>query len=131
MARTSVSPLAHLHGQVSDIGGLRHAGHAENAAVSIVVQAGRLGIGAEGVLLHHPEVGAAVHLHHLRIVNHAAIDAGHGQRDADEQTETEAGECELAPRMQDVPSGQVDHLPAPASDSTTLRRLSAVISFSL
>ena len=122
---------AHLHRQVGDVGGLRHAGHAEDAAVDVVVQAGRLGVGAERVLLHHPQVRAAVVEQHLGVVHHAAIDAGHGERDPDEQSKPEAGEDELAPRVQDVAAGQADHRLAPRSAGTTLMRLPSSRSRSL
>ena len=79
--------FAHLHGEIGDIGGLRHAGHAENAAIDIVANAGRFGIGALGILLHHPQIGAAVVEQHLGVVHHAAIDARHGERHADQQAQ--------------------------------------------
>jgi hypothetical protein len=77
-------------------------------------------------LLHHPQVGAAVVEQHVRVVDHAAVDAGHRQRHADQQAQADAGEHELAPRMQDVAAGQADHGWRPASDSTTLMRLPAL-----
>jgi hypothetical protein len=43
-----------------------------------------------------------------RVVDHAAVDAGHGQRHADQQAQADAGEHELAPGMQDVAAGQAD-----------------------
>jgi hypothetical protein len=67
----------------------------------------------------------------LAVVHHAAINAGHGQRDADQQAQAQAGEDELAPGMQDVAAGQADHGATPAIRSTTLTRLRAVSAFSL
>jgi hypothetical protein len=101
--------MAHLHGQVGDVRRLRHAGHAEQPAIQVVADAGRFGIRALGVLLHHPDVGAAVGQQYPRVIDHAAIDAGHGQRGADQQAETDPGEDELAPGMQDVAAGEADH----------------------
>ncbi len=100
-------------------------GHAEDAAVEIVRQAGGFGVRAQGVLLHDPEIGAAVVEQHLGVVHHAAIDAGHGQRYADEQSEAQAGEDEAAPGMQDVAPGERDHGATPGIRSTTLTRLRA------
>ena len=80
--------FAHLHSEIGDIGGLRHAGHAENAAIHIVANAGRLGIRALGVFLHHPQISAAIVEQHLRVIHHAAIHARHGERDADQQAQT-------------------------------------------
>lgn len=110
--------VAYLHGEVGDIGGAHHAVHAEDAAPGVVVQAGCLGVGAEGILLHHPQVGAAVVEQHLGVVHHAAVDAGHGEGDADEQAESDAGEDELAPGMQDVAPGEADHERTPGRRST-------------
>ena len=53
------------------------------------------------------------------------------QRDADEQPQPHAGENKLGPGMEDVASGQADHLPDPVSAVTTLMALSAFSSFSL
>ena len=123
--------LAHLHREVGDVGGARHALHAAHGAVGVVAQAGRFGVGALRVFLHHPQVGAAVVQQHARIVDHAAVDARHRQRHADQQAQAEAREHELGPRMQDVAAGQADHGWRPASDSTTLMRMPALSSFSL
>src|SRR5690606_1621931 len=118
--------LAHLHGQVGDVGRTRHALHAGDAAPHVVMHAGRFGIGAEGVLLHHPQVGAAVVEQRAGGVHHAAIDAGHGQRDPDQQAEAKAGEHELAPAVQDVASGEADHGATPTMRSTTSMPLAAL-----
>jgi hypothetical protein len=123
--------LAHLHGEVGDVGGARHALHAAHGAVGVVAQAGRLGVGTLRVFLHHPQVGAAVVEQHVRVVDHATVDAGHRQRHADQQAQAEAREHKLGPRMQDVAAGQADHGWRPASDSTTLMRVPALSSFSL
>ena len=122
---------ADLHGQVGDIGRLRDARHGADAAPQVVGDARGLGVGAEGVALHHPQVGAAVVEQDPAVVDHAAIDAGHGQGDADEQAEPDAGEDELAPGVQDVAPGQADHGATPGRRSTTLIRLPAPSAFSL
>jgi hypothetical protein len=59
--------------------------------------------------LDHPHIRAAVVEQGLCIVNHAAIDSGHRQRDSDQQAEPHASEDELAPAMQDIAAGKADH----------------------
>ena len=110
---------ADLHGQIGHIGSLLHAGHGTDAAPLVIGDAGRFGIGAEGVLLHHPQICATVVQQNLAVIDHSAVDARHGQGDTDQQAEADAGEDELSPGMQDVASGQADHSAAPASRSTT------------
>ncbi len=122
---------ADLHREVGHVGGLRDARQPEQTAIDVVVHAGGLGIRAERVLLHDPDVGAAVVEQHLGVVDHAAVDACHGERDADEQPEPQPRQDELAPRVQDVPAGQADHGAAPRSAGTTVTRLPSSRSRSL
>ena len=126
-----VAILAHLHGEVGDIGRLQHPGQRHNAAPGAVVHAGWLGIGAQRALLHHPDVGTAVVQQRAAIVHHAAVHTGHGQRHANQQAQADTGEDKLAPGMQDVAPSQADHRAAPAMRSTTLSVLRAFSTFSL
>ncbi len=123
--------LAYLHGQVGHVGGLGDARHREDAAVDVIVEAGRLRVGTQGVLLHHPEVGTTVVEQRLAVIHHAPVHAGHDQGHADQQTQADAGEDELAPGMQDVAAGQADHCGTPGICSTTWMRLCVVSAFSL
>ena len=101
--------LAHLHGEIGNAGRASYARHSANAAPDIVVEARRLGIGAEGVFLHHPEIGAAVVEQGLGVIHHAAINAGHGQGDPNQQPKPHAGKDEFTPGVHDVAAGQADH----------------------
>jgi hypothetical protein len=115
-----------LHGQIGDVGRPVDAAHGADRPVDIVRDARGFGIGTERVLLHYPEVRTAVVQHRLGVINHAAIDAGHGQGDADEQSQPDAGEDEFPPVMKDVAPGKADHLGPPASCSTMRIRVRAV-----
>ena len=124
--------LLHLHREVGDIGRAHYAGHAQDAAHQVVLDARRFGIRPLSVFLHHPEIGAAVAEQGACIIDHAAVDAGHAQRDADQQAQPEPGQREFLPRMQNVAPGQADHGAAPAgftSASTTRIRLSLPSAF--
>jgi len=108
-------PTLHLnlHGQVGDIGRFGHAGQAGQGSVDIISNRRGFGPGAEGVLLYHPQVGARGGDDGAPIGDHAAIDAGHGQGDADQQAEPDAGEEEAAEVMADVAGGEIDHCLSP------------------
>ena len=118
--------MPHLDGEVGGVARFRHARDAGNAAPDIVADAGWLGVGPQRALLHHPEIGAAVVDQHLAVVDHAAIDAGHGQGDADEQPQPDSGENEFPPVMKDVTPRQADHRRPRASGSTIRIRVRAV-----
>jgi hypothetical protein len=122
---------ANLHREIRHVGRLCNARHPEQTAIEVVVQAGRLGVRAQGVLLHDPQIGATVVEQHLGVVHHAAIDTGHGERHTDQEPQAQAGEDELAPGVQDVPAGKADHGAAPRSAGTTVTRLSSPRSRSL
>jgi hypothetical protein len=109
MVRTSALALSHLHGQVGHVRRLRDSRHGQDGAIHVIVEAGRLRIGTQRVLLHHPEVGATVVEQRLAVVHHAPIHPGHDQRDADQQAQTESSEDELSPGMENVAAGQADH----------------------
>ena len=116
-----------LHGQVGDAHRLRNAAHRLDRPLTVAGQAGRFGIGAKCILLHHPQVCPAVVEQRLGIIDHAAIDAGHRQRDADEQAKPDTCQHEFAPAMQDVTAGKADH----GRLSTMLNRLLAFSAFAL
>ena len=118
--------LTHLHGQIGDIGRASHTRHAENAAIHDRRTDWTTRHRGPGCLLHHPQIGAAVVEQHLGVVHHAAVDACHGQRHADQQPQSHAGKDELAPGMQNVASRQTDHGDTPSRRSTILMRLRAV-----
>ena len=104
-----VAGVFNLQGQISDIGGPQHPRQAPQAAIEIIAQAGRLGIRAEGVLLHHPQIRAAVGQQRLAVIHHPAIDAGHRQSHADQQAQAHPGEGVFAPGVENVPTRQTDH----------------------
>ena len=73
-----------LHREIGDIGRLCHARHGTDAAPQIIGNAGRFSVGAQGVLLHHPQIRAAVVEQHLAVIDHTAIHTRHRERDADQ-----------------------------------------------
>jgi hypothetical protein len=99
----------HLHRQVGHVGGARHTRLAQHVAHRVVTQAGRFGVRPLRVLLHDPQVCAAVLEHGTRIVHHASVHPGHGQDHADQQAQADPSEHKLAPGVQDVPASQADH----------------------
>src|SRR5690606_16528442 len=107
------------------------ARHGEDTPVQVVVDAGRFGVGTEGVFLHDPQVSTAVVEESFAVVHHTPVDAGHDQGHADEKTEAEAGEDELPPAVQDVATGETDHRTTPAMRSTSRIRLFERSAFSL
>ena len=123
--------LAYLHGQVGHVRCLGDSRHGENGAIHVIVEAGRLRIRTQSILLHHPKVSATVVEQRLAVVHHAPVHPGHDQGDPDQQTQTDAGEDELSPGMENVAAGQADHRDTPGIWSTTWMRLRAVSAFSL
>ena len=94
----NVLPSAlHLHGEVSGVAGFGNARHSLQAAPHVIAQAGRFGIGTERIALDYPQIGAAVVDQSLGVIDHAAINAGHGKRHTDEQAKSNAGECVFSP----------------------------------
>jgi hypothetical protein len=75
---------------------------------------------AKCVALHDPEIGTSIAQQDASVIDQSAIDPGHRQRDADQQAEPEAGEDELAPAVEDVATGEIDHRLAPTMATTTL-----------
>ena len=124
-------PPQHLGGEVRDVGRPRHARHGRHAPVDVVVDARRLGIGADGVLLDDPQVRPAAVEEDHGVIRHPPVDAAHGQGDADEKAEPHPREDELAPPVENVPPGQIDHPSAPPTRSTTFTRDRPVSAFSL
>src|SRR5690606_23569272 len=114
---------AHLHRLVRDVGGARDAGNRGDRAPGVVVHARRLGVRAERVALDHPQVGAAAAEQYPRVIDHATVDAGHGQRRPDQEPESDPGEDELSPRLQDVATREADHGDTPGTRSTTVIRV--------
>ena len=93
---------------------------AEQGAIGVVAHIRRFGVGAECIALHDPEIGAPIAQQDTSVIDQSAIDSGHRQRDADQQTEPEAGEHKLAPAVEDVATGEIDHRLAPTRVATTL-----------
>ena len=91
------------------VDGPPHPRQLADAAIEIVVDPRRLGEGSQGVLLHHPQVGAAAPDQRLGILHHAAIDPGHRHRHTHQQAQPAAGDQQLAPVVAAVRPGQVDH----------------------
>lgn len=69
-----------------------------------------------------PEIGAAVVEQHIGVVDHAAVDPGHGESHADQKSQADAGEDKLARGMEDVTSGEADHGRLPSSAGSILIR---------
>jgi hypothetical protein len=86
-----------------------HAGQGEDAPIQIILEAGGLRVGPQGIALYHPEVRPAVVQQDLGVIHHAPVNARHGKGDADEQSQAQASEDKLAPGVEDVPSGETDH----------------------
>ncbi|EXI83262.1 MAG: hypothetical protein AW10_00093 [Candidatus Accumulibacter appositus] len=109
-----------LHRQIGDVAGFDHPLDAEQGAIGVVAHIRRLGVGAKCVALHDPEIGTTIAQQDASVIDQSAIDPGHRQRDADQQAEPEAGEDELAPAVEDVATGKIDHRLAPTMAATTL-----------
>jgi hypothetical protein len=101
--------MRHLHGEVGDVAGLRHAFQPEQRAIEVVRHGGRFGERPQGVLLHHPDIGVDGMQQHLGVVDHAAVHAGHGQRHPDQQAQPQPGQQIAFQVVDDVAPREVNH----------------------
>ena len=94
--------MTYLHRQISHITRFPYPWHTQQIFGYIIMHAGGFGIRPQGVLLHHPQIGTRILDQHARIIHHAAVHTRHGQCHADQQAQTDAGENEFSPSMQNV-----------------------------
>ena len=86
-----------LHREIGHVRSAHHAWHAQHTANPIVFEAGGFSVRPLCVLLHHPQVSATVGQECSSVVDHAAVNAGHGQCHADQQAKPNASEDEFLP----------------------------------
>ncbi len=75
-------PFSYLHGQIGNIGGLCNPRHGPDTAIEIIIDTGRLGIGAQRIALYHPQVRTTVVQQSHAVIHHPPVDTGHNQCDA-------------------------------------------------
>ena len=86
---------ADLHRQIGDIGRTGNPWQRQQGTINVITQTRRFCVWPLGLLLHHPNIGTAVIEQCLGVVDHAAINAGHGQGHANQQTQADTGQDEL------------------------------------
>ena len=99
-----------LHRLVGNRAGAFHAIDPADQFPSVAGDARRFGKRPIGAGLDHPEIGIRRPRLPQRVVNHATVDAGDHDHDAEQQAEAEIGQDEAQKIVLDIPVRQIHRL---------------------